>query len=73
MEHLIALTASLPSSSKAQLKLSHTIVKSLWGTDGIGLEHPPMSYVGDQFKYRQPDGSYNVSDRGASLIKENCL
>jgi hypothetical protein len=67
MEKLMRLTATLPNSSKAQLKLSHTMVKTLWGVDGIGLEHPPMSYVGDQFKYRQPDGSNNVRNRGALI------
>src|SRR5436305_6926232 len=25
--------------------------------------HPPLSYLGDKFQYRQPDGSYNVGWR----------
>ncbi|TVY84743.1 Psi-producing oxygenase A [Lachnellula suecica] len=55
MEKLIAITASLPDDSKARLKLSQLIINTL----NSSLQHPPMSYMGDQFKYRQPDGSLN--------------
>jgi hypothetical protein len=64
MEKLIGITASLPSTSKARLKLSQTIVDGLWES----LQHPPMSYMGDKFKYRQPDGSLNVCIRTLSNI-----
>jgi hypothetical protein len=56
MEKLIAITASLPTTSANRLKLSHTIIDGLWNS----LQHPPLSYVGEQFEYRTPDGSYNV-------------
>ena len=55
MERMIALTASLPETSKNRLKLTHTIVDTLWDS----LQHPPLSYMGDKFQYRQADGSHN--------------
>lgn len=32
-------------------------IDELWNS----LQHPPMSYLGDKFTYRQADGSNNVS------------
>ncbi|KAF2139467.1 uncharacterized protein K452DRAFT_77778 [Aplosporella prunicola CBS 121167] len=55
LEKVMALTASLPRSSKAREKLSGVIVNKLW-TD---LQHPPLSYLGDKYRFRTPDGSYN--------------
>ncbi|KAF2177884.1 prostaglandin G/H synthase 2/cyclooxygenase 2, pgh2/cox2 [Zopfia rhizophila CBS 207.26] len=55
MEKLIAIAASLPNTSRARAKLTHTIIDTLWGN----LQHPPLSYMGDNFMYRTPDGSYN--------------
>ncbi|KAI9671612.1 MAG: hypothetical protein M1829_004617 [Trizodia sp. TS-e1964] len=55
MEKLIAITASLPPTSKTRAKLTNTIVDTLWDS----LQHPPLSYLGDKFQYRTPDGSYN--------------
>ena len=57
MERAIALTASLPETSKNRLKLTDTIIDTLWDS----LQHPPLSYMGNKFQYRQPDGSYNAS------------
>lgn len=57
MEKLIGITASLPAGSKNRLKLTHKIIDGLWNS----LQHPPLSYLGDQFEYRTPDGSNNVS------------
>lgn len=56
MERIIALTASLPQSSKMRAKLSQTLVGSLWET----LQHPPHSYYGEEHQYRTADGSNNV-------------
>ena len=50
------LTASLPPNSKMRKKLSNTIIATMWGY----LQHPPQSYYGDEFQYRQADGSLNV-------------
>ncbi|KAF2141317.1 uncharacterized protein K452DRAFT_272071 [Aplosporella prunicola CBS 121167] len=55
MEHLIQTAAKLPQNHKLSKKLTDTFLTQLW-TD---LQHPPLSYLGDQFKYRQADGSYN--------------
>ncbi|GME60286.1 putative prostaglandin g h synthase 2 cyclooxygenase pgh2 cox2 [Neofusicoccum parvum] len=55
MEKMIALTASLPRTSATRKKLSGVIVDTLWSS----LQHPPLTYMGDKFQYRTPDGSYN--------------
>jgi hypothetical protein len=55
MERLIQLTSRLPPTSKLRLKLTTIQVDKLWGS----LQHPPLSYCGPQFEYRQADGSYN--------------
>ena len=57
MEHVIKLASELPSSSKNGLKLTNTLVGTLWSD----LQHPPSSFLGDKHKYRQADGSNNVS------------
>lgn len=57
MEKMIALTASLPRTSKARGKLSGVIIDTLWSA----LQHPPLTYLGEKYQYRTPDGSYNVS------------
>ncbi|KAI1880063.1 hypothetical protein JX265_001684 [Neoarthrinium moseri] len=54
-EDIIRLAASLPNGSGLRDELSGQFIKTLWGN----LEHPPISYLGDQFKYRTADGSYN--------------
>lgn len=56
MERLIELTSELPLSSKNSLQLTHALVDRLWSD----LQHPPLSYLGDEHMYRQADGSYNV-------------
>lgn len=55
MERLIQLTSRLPESSRLRTKLTSTQVETLWNS----LQHPPISYCGDQFVYRQADGGYN--------------
>ena len=55
MERMIALTGSLPETSKNRRKLTYTIIDTLWGS----LQHPPLSYMGNQYQYRTADGSYN--------------
>ncbi|KAK8200504.1 heme peroxidase [Phyllosticta capitalensis] len=55
MEGLIRTAAKLPDSSKMGTKLTEGFLTQLWND----LEHPPQSYLGQDFKYRQPDGSYN--------------
>lgn len=55
MERVIQLVADLPSNSALRVDLTNTFVDELWDC----LQHPPVSYLGDQFTYRQADGSYN--------------
>jgi hypothetical protein len=56
MERVIQMVANLPSNSKLRTELTNTFLGELW----YSLEHPPSLYLGDQYKYRQADGSYNV-------------
>ena len=54
---MLQLVASLPATSKTRSDLTNAFIDELWNS----LQHPPMSYLGDKFQYRQADGSYNVS------------
>ncbi len=51
------LVAKLPSHSKTRVDLTNAFIDELWNS----LQHPPMSYLGNQFQYRSADGSGNVS------------
>ncbi|KAL9587477.1 MAG: hypothetical protein Q9212_000179 [Teloschistes hypoglaucus] len=55
MEKLMQLVAGLPSNSKLRVDLTNSFIDELWNS----LQHPPMSYMGDKYTYRQPDGSHN--------------
>ncbi|GAB0138710.1 hypothetical protein EsDP_00006936 [Epichloe bromicola] len=55
MERTIQLVATMPKKSKRQETLTNTFIDGLWNS----LDHPPLLYMGDAFKYRQPDGSNN--------------
>jgi hypothetical protein len=55
-EGIIQLAASLPNDSDIRDNLGAIFIKKLW----YSLEHPPMSYLGDDFRYRKADGSNNV-------------
>jgi hypothetical protein len=57
MERVIQLVAGLPPHSKNRVEMTDAFIGELWNT----LEHPPSSYMGEKFMYRQPDGSFNVS------------
>ncbi|KAF7590130.1 hypothetical protein BBP40_003243 [Aspergillus hancockii] len=55
MEKLIAIVSSLPRNSKARTKLTGVLIDTLWQS----LPHPPMTYLGNKYQYRTPDGSFN--------------
>ncbi|EQL36018.1 prostaglandin-endoperoxide synthase 1 [Blastomyces dermatitidis ATCC 26199] len=55
MERIIQLVANLPAESSARTQLTQTFVKSLW----VSLPHPPLTYLGDEYRYRAADGSNN--------------
>lgn len=50
------LVSGLPKLSKTRVDLTNSFIDELWDS----MQHPPMSYLGDKFQYRQADGSYNV-------------
>ncbi|KAF2020693.1 heme peroxidase [Aaosphaeria arxii CBS 175.79] len=54
-ERFIQILASLPEDSRARDIGSGILLKSLWDN----LQHPPLGYVGEPFKYRTADGSNN--------------
>ena len=56
MERVIQLAASLPDGSETRTALTGTLLKGLWDS----LQHPPLSYLGDDYQYRTADGSNNV-------------
>lgn len=56
MERVIALVADLPHQSKLREELTNNFLNELWNT----LDHPPLLYVGDQYRFRMADGSFNV-------------
>lgn len=62
MEKLIQAVAGLPPLSKNRVELTNGFIGELWDT----LEHPPQSYMGDDYIYRKADGSNNsqVSPHG---------
>lgn len=55
MEHVIQLVANLPDKSVHRFNLTNTFVDQLF----TSLQHPPLSYLGEKFRYRQADGSCN--------------
>lgn len=55
MERVIQLVANLPHRSRLRDELTNKFLSELWNT----LDHPPLLYVGDKFKYRMADGSWN--------------
>lgn len=63
-EGIIQLAASLPNGSGLRDELSGSFIKTLWNN----LEHPPISYLGQEFKYRTADGSNNVRPPWCSIV-----
>jgi hypothetical protein len=69
MEKIIQFVASLPPTSKTQIKLSDLLVTNLWNV----LLHPPLSYVADQYQFRTADGSYNVCHLSSASVDRRIL
>ena len=55
MERVVQLAAELPIDSRSGVSLTNNFINMLWAD----LEHPPLSYLDERYKYRQADGSYN--------------
>lgn len=64
MERTIQLVSGLPSYSHRREVLTNTFIDMLWNS----LDHPPLLYMGDEYRYRQPDGSNNVSSISSQFI-----
>ncbi|KAF7505932.1 hypothetical protein GJ744_012374 [Endocarpon pusillum] len=55
LEAIIQAAASIPPNTKACKDVGGVLIKPLWND----LQHPPLTYLGDDFKYRKSDGSNN--------------
>ncbi|KAL5361997.1 heme peroxidase [Aspergillus floccosus] len=55
IEKIMQVAASLPNNSRLRDDITNEFVKTLWNS----LHHPPISALGDEFKYRTADGSNN--------------
>ncbi|KAL4803481.1 heme peroxidase [Aspergillus unguis] len=55
IENVIQSASSLPNTSGLRNRVTDTFVSTLWDN----LRHPPLSYLGDEFRYRMADGSRN--------------
>lgn len=55
LEKTIQWAASYPAGSPASGFLTNRMLGSLWDN----LKHPPLSYMGDEWRYRKADGSHN--------------
>jgi len=55
LEETMQLVAALPDRSAQRVELTSVLLDKLWNS----LQHPPMSYLGDDFRYRSADGSNN--------------
>lgn len=56
MERLIKLASALPLTSKNGTMITTSLVTKLWSD----LQHPPSTFLGEEYNYRRADGSYNV-------------
>ncbi|OLN89044.1 Linoleate diol synthase [Colletotrichum chlorophyti] len=55
LEHLIQLFAKLPAGTVKGKKLESGLINQLWN----GIDHPPMTTLAEEHKYRAADGSNN--------------
>lgn len=55
MEQIIQLVAALPSNSANRVELTSSFLNELWNS----LQHPPLSYMSDEYRYRSADGRNN--------------
>ena len=54
-ERLLKVASELPTSSKEGTVLSNKFVQQLYDD----LQHPPVAQLGDEYRYRTADGSFN--------------
>ena len=54
-ERLLKVASELPTNNKEDIKLSNMFVQQLYDD----LQHPPVAQLGDKYRYRTADGSFN--------------
>src|ERR1700734_1673509 len=64
MEKIVQFVASLPDTSKSSAKITDGFISNLWNV----LHHPPLSYLGDKYQYRNAEGADNVSHLERSFV-----
>ncbi|KAH6665675.1 putative fatty acid oxygenase PpoA [Halenospora varia] len=55
LENLVQTLSKLSINSKVSHQLTAGFVNNLWNS----LPHPPLTMLGEKYKYREADGSYN--------------
>lgn len=55
MERIIQLVAGLPTKSRNRVLLTDQFINELW----YSLDHPVLTYIGQNYMYRAADGSNN--------------
>ncbi|KAK4194347.1 putative linoleate diol synthase [Triangularia verruculosa] len=55
LERLIQLLSKLPTDSKAREQITDGLITQLWNS----LDHPPVTPLSSEFRYRSADGSGN--------------
>ncbi|CZR65226.1 related to Linoleate diol synthase [Phialocephala subalpina] len=55
LERMIQMLSKLPPHSHEGKQMTDGLINQLWS----GLEHPPKSSLGKEYRYREPDGSCN--------------
>jgi hypothetical protein len=55
LERMVQMISKLPPNSREGKQLTDGMINQLWN----GLDHPPKSSLGSQYRFREPDGSCN--------------
>ncbi|KAK5061548.1 hypothetical protein LTR84_008092 [Exophiala bonariae] len=55
MEQVIQTVSGLPDHSAHRVNLTRLLQDKIWSS----LSHPPLTYLGDEYRYRSADGSNN--------------
>ncbi|KAF4625551.1 hypothetical protein G7Y89_g12617 [Cudoniella acicularis] len=55
LENLVQTISKLDINSQVSHQLTTSFINNLWNS----LPHPPLTTLGDKYKYREADGSYN--------------
>ncbi|KAL4910014.1 hypothetical protein BDW74DRAFT_165275 [Aspergillus multicolor] len=64
-KNFIQVLSSLPNGSTLRTKITDKFIRTLWDN----LHHPPLSYIGDEFRYRRADESFNARASGSHYAR----